>query len=406
MVQTSTGARTTIWLIVLTLLLAACTDSTGPDVTETPPPELTFSPLRAVYSMSPSTMGILAEKSADDAVAGNRWCNPRQEWFDPALEECRGAAEDPPFGTVSANDGEILLIAPPARAAPFLWTGPPSRSNPFPEEGDFTVDIRVKVEQLGGHGTGIYMFPWDPAETKGSNSPFRPAVMRIWADAYGRLRVYLPGAMVRVPDALAPHSYRLAYENGAYTLFIDGEHAVGPIITDVRPTAIWLGNPIFADWGVGDWSDFRVSQLTVSTPAVEAMSVPVDVKPGSCPTPVNLRGRGVVPVAVAGTAELDVSQIDPATIKLAGVAPLRWAYEDVTTPVDPYTGKTVDDCTDAGSDGIMDVALKFSKEELAGAISAEAPQGEFTLTVTGSLLPEFGGTPIEGEDVVLISNRW
>ena len=45
-----------------------------------------------------------------------------------------------------------------------------------------------------------------------------------------------------------------------------------------------------------------------------------------------------MPVAVMGTDEFDVTQIDPATIVLGregievGVQLLRWAYEDMATP--------------------------------------------------------------------------
>ncbi|MEJ2678563.1 MAG: hypothetical protein P8174_05725, partial [Gemmatimonadota bacterium] len=156
-------------------------------------------------------------------------------------------------------------------------------------------------------------------------------------------------------------------------------------------------------WSRGNWTDFRVSQLTIGIPAPEVVDVPVDVKPGSCPSPVSTRANGVLPAAIAGTAELDVRQIDPSTLRLAGVAPVRHAFEDVTTPVEPYTGKMLDTCTSAGPDGIEDLTVKFSSREVVDAALSGATAGDsVTLELTGTLLPEFGGTAIRGEDVVVV----
>ena len=42
-----------------------------------------------------------------------------------------------------------------------------------------------------------------------------------------------------------------------------------------------------------------------------------------------VNGRGRLPVAVVGTLEFDVTQVDPTSVRLAGVAPLRSSVEDV-----------------------------------------------------------------------------
>lgn len=43
--------------------------------------------------------------------------------------------------------------------------------------------------------------------------------------------------------------------------------------------------------------------------------------------------------AILGTSALDVTEIDPSTVRLEGVAPLRFNFEDVATPFEPFTGK-------------------------------------------------------------------
>ena len=40
----------------------------------------------------------------------------------------------------------------------------------------------------------------------------------------------------------------------------------------------------------------------------------IDIKPGSFPNSINLKNEGVIPVAVLGSANFDVTQIDPATL--------------------------------------------------------------------------------------------
>ena len=112
-----------------------------------------------------------------------------------------------------------------------------------------------------------------------------------------------------------------------------------------------------------------------------AKQVAVDIKPGSCPNPFNLKSRGVLPVAILGapafdtTPSFDISLIDRGTLSLewvgpirtsievSGVAPTRTGTEDVATP---FTGEiiTCEDCAESGPDGYTDLTLKFSTQRL------------------------------------------
>lgn len=133
--------------------------------------------------------------------------------------------------------------------------------------------------------------------------------------------------------------------------------------------------------------------------------VPVDVKPTSCRNPLNAGDSGVVPAAILGTEDLDVTQIDPASVKLEGISPARTGLEDVATPFEPYTGKQdAFDCTTAGADGFQDLTLKFNAQELVGALGPITDGEVRVLKLTGKLADEFGGTPIVGEDVVVTLN--
>jgi hypothetical protein len=136
-------------------------------------------------------------------------------------------------------------------------------------------------------------------------------------------------------------------------------------------------------------------------------AVPVDIHPTSCPNPLNVGKRGVLPVAILGTEDFDVGQIDPASVELEGVSPLRWAWEDVATPFEPFLGKEdcFADCTEEGPDGYLDLTLKFEAQEVVAALG-EVEDGDcLVLHLTGNLMEEYHGGPFVGEDVVWILKK-
>jgi hypothetical protein len=151
-------------------------------------------------------------------------------------------------------------------------------------------------------------------------------------------------------------------------------------------------------------NDVLVFNLCGLRPEID---VPVDVRPTSCPNPLNVRTQGVLPVAILGTADFDVTDLDPTTVMLEGVEPVRWgAPEDVATPFEPFTGKTeAMDCTTKGSDGHLDQVFFFDVQEIIAALGGAGALGDgdaVVLHLTGELTD---GTIINGEDVVRIIKR-
>jgi len=153
----------------------------------------------------------------------------------------------------------------------------------------------------------------------------------------------------------------------------------------------------------------------------------LDIKPGSCPNPLNVKAppivtfvepaeeqsfaaktspntglenkyrKAVLPVAILGTEDFDVTLIDPSTVTLEGAAATRWSLEDVTAPMTEKLEEC--DCDVLEPDGYVDLTMKFERVAIAEALGEVFDGQEIPLTISGELLD---GTAFEGTDCVLI----
>lgn len=160
--------------------------------------------------------------------------------------------------------------------------------------------------------------------------------------------------------------------------------------------------------------------LLALEPFVPPSPAPIDVKPGSCPNPLGIGEKGILPAAILGMEGFDVTRIDPATVRLfrkgvvdpIEVFPLRWSFEDAGIPYMPFTGKVgAYDCAEyypdeyGVFDGYLDLSLKFNAQEVVAALGDITDGDVVVLIITGSLKPEFGGTSFVGEDVVWVVKK-
>lgn len=156
----------------------------------------------------------------------------------------------------------------------------------------------------------------------------------------------------------------------------------------------WAGQTVrlrFAEVDNQLWFNASVDDVWLSR------YVDVDIKPGSCPNPLNIAPVGLLPVAVLGTKDFDVFTIDPASIRLAGVAPTHSSYEDVSTPV----LDSEDDCacTTEGADGYLDLTLKFDPQKIVSTLGQVSDGDLLSLTLRGECI---GGLHLLGKDCVVI----
>jgi hypothetical protein len=104
--------------------------------------------------------------------------------------------------------------------------------------------------------------------------------------------------------------------------------------------------------------------------------VRIDIKPGGFSNSINPRSRGVIPVALLGSADFDVADVDVATLRFG------------PNQAEPRHKGHLED---VNFDGVMDLVVHFRTQETGFQC------GDAEATLTGSLLC---GEPLEGTDSI------
>ena len=113
--------------------------------------------------------------------------------------------------------------------------------------------------------------------------------------------------------------------------------------------------------------------------------IDVDIKPGSEGNPVNLKSRGVIPVAILGSGAFDVHDVDTDTLAFGPAGAIGAA------PAHAKGGHL----TDVNDDGFTDLLSHYRTQETGLATE------DTEACVAGET---FDGTPFEGCDSILIVN--
>ena len=122
-----------------------------------------------------------------------------------------------------------------------------------------------------------------------------------------------------------------------------------------------------------------------------------DIKPGSCPNPINLNNKGLIPVAILGSEIFDVTTIDTTSWEERGWRP---TIEDVGTP---FLGPIVSifSCNELGPDGIDDIILKIP----SSAFLVLCQFNDGTGVVLGITITLQDGTQFDASDVVTLLKK-
>ncbi|MBA2841016.1 hypothetical protein HNP87_001565 [Methanococcus maripaludis] len=181
---------------------------------------------------------------------------------------------------------------------------------------------------------------------------------------------------------------------------VENQHADG--YWDDDPWAKYTETPRILST---EWALLTLEKVTV----IKEIPVGFDVKPGSCPNPINIKSNGVQPMAIAGSEEFDVYDINVSTLKIGicvngeftefeGVAPLRWVYSDVTENYIPEEGEPC--CIRTHPDGITDLSMKYDTQELVEAgLEDYGKNDELCLCIKGTT---YDGEQFVGRDCIII----
>ena len=175
-------------------------------------------------------------------------------------------------------------------------------------------------------------------------------------------------------------------------LFVIGGHGT---LTDFFDTEVSIGNA----FETGIWRDG---------------SIKVDIIPGTCPNPIDVKTDRDLPVAILGTQDFPVDDLDPTSVRIwrnvngeyigGNVLPIVLPSADTATPFYPTPGG--DCCHDLAGDGIVDLNVEFEKLALVGDLELEGiPHGTTIYLRVTVLVLDDEGNRLEGGDCVVILNE-
>ncbi len=125
--------------------------------------------------------------------------------------------------------------------------------------------------------------------------------------------------------------------------------------------------------------------------ALDPLPVGIDLKPGSHPNCFNLDGHGVLPVAVLGSDELDVSEVLAQSLSFAGLAVRVRGNDAAQCSVEDASGDFAE--PQGAPDGHFDLICQFVDDPDSWSA------GDDVAVLSGTL---FDGTPIRGEDEICV----
>lgn len=157
--------------------------------------------------------------------------------------------------------------------------------------------------------------------------------------------------------------------------------------------AITGDDKLNAWWNPYTHEDTDTYGTVTTTISYDYTPVCVDIQPGVYPNMLKVKSKGPLAVAILGTTEFDVTQVDPDSVTVGGVPPLSWELEDVGTPGSPTEGP----------DGTVDLTYKFSTPQVVATLGQVHNGQEVALLLTGSLATD--GRVFGGRDTVFIEKK-
>jgi hypothetical protein len=151
-----------------------------------------------------------------------------------------------------------------------------------------------------------------------------------------------------------------------------------------------------------DYAEWQCSATCEAT-------ISADIKPRICPNTITLRDKGLLPVAIMGDADLDLTAVNPASIRLSRdgftgtVAPVSWNIKEIGSPF----SVELCECIKSKRDVYSDLVLNFDVQQVINVLGLGTVLGQtLPLTISGRMTEECDGRSyiksLTGRDCVLI----
>jgi uncharacterized delta-60 repeat protein len=128
---------------------------------------------------------------------------------------------------------------------------------------------------------------------------------------------------------------------------------------------------------IGSSQDFGLARYEGGT----AITVPIDIRPGSSTNPIKLSGSGKIPVAILSTSSFDATMVDPTSV----------CFGDAGAPVQRDCTAAHSSLEDVNADGRLDLLLFFETWQTG------IDPGDTQACLTGKT---FSGVGVEGCDSI------
>jgi hypothetical protein len=286
---------------------------------------------------------------------------------------------------------------------PYITSLTATQNNTITHEGNYSAEINTTLIYSQSTTVGSWMKQgWSTDSNNWILIPGGSATVSFsgWLIAPSGFGEGGYGELVLMPmDAdnnwLMPRFYSNQINSSGNWVFL----STGDVLIEAHHIVAQIGFAYRAD---GSTHHFFADDLTLTIVPTNPIPEPVsiDIIPKTCPNECPIKGGGAVEVAIHGTTDFDVTDIDIASIRLEGVAPVRSSLKDKSTPVS-NGGECP--CTAEGRDGFIDLCLKFDKKAIFSALGGVSVGDNFELILTGNLQDD--GTQIEGQDCIEIVKK-
>ena len=261
------------------------TDTPGPVDTPVPPTE---TPLPPTSTLEPTDTAVPPTETPIPPTVTLPPTNTPMPPTDTAVpepqvylyEEFGGSSLNTAVWQAYANGGNVrvqngvLALGAPSGSTRFPYVHP--KGNPFPVQGDFGVRLDFAYANSTWSGTGIVMGTELPANGITEVDKDRPNIylFSVWQDNNLGLVISFggyPSSSTTVyqrprPD-VSRHSVEIRNRGQVYHIWVDGQKVYQSPPTDVRPTALWFGNPVVLSASDPDadlnWTGLSVEHVSI-----------------------------------------------------------------------------------------------------------------------------------------------